>query len=413
MFAKLCLRRDSMVFKRGRMTTLKLPTQYVGKLSAFKVTKKYEGTDNQMIEVFINSALSGEYDHLANDPKDKNHKATYSVNQAKLRQFNQYAKEHGYSTGLAFMKDIIDYNYNELYGQKKNELNIDVPNNENDKDNLFLGWVKTDNSGDSTTDFINKQQNIYETQSELSIKQVLSDTTNSYKPIITDLFRYGSLLIGGAIGSGKTELVKLLILNIIKKHADYKTEIDILSEYQENYKVFNSVEYINYLSESQDDILHAYASEMSNRYRLFKNVKAKDLQSFNEKVSSEEKLSKKFLIIDDYKGSEESDNLLLRLLQKCRAAGIVVIFTYVTKPYNEQTDHRLDGRLRNNVVNKIALRVNTGVESNTVIGKTGAENLPVYGSFMMNNIISQSHEPIPIYYLQATDKLIEFQLNNQ
>ncbi|WP_210136603.1 hypothetical protein, partial [Staphylococcus sp. GDK8D68P] len=228
-----------MVFKRGRMTTLKLPTQYVGKLSAFKVTKKYEGTDNQMIEVFINSALSGEYDHLANDPKDKNHKATYSVNQAKLRQFNQYAKEHGYSTGLAFMKDIIDYNYNELYAQKKNELNIDIPN-KNDKDNLFLGWVKTDNSGDSVTDFINNQQNIYETQSELSIKQVLSDTTNSYKPIIIDLFRHGSLLIGGAIGSGKTELVKLLILNIIKKHADYKTEIDILSEYQENYKVFNS-----------------------------------------------------------------------------------------------------------------------------------------------------------------------------
>ncbi len=412
MFAKLCLRRDSMVFKRGRMTTLKLPTQYVGKLSAFKVTKKYEGTDNQMIEVFINSALSGEYDHLANDPKDKNHKATYSVNQAKLRQFNQYAKEHGYSTGLAFMKDIIDYNYNELYAQKKNELNIDIPN-KNDKDNLFLGWVKTDNSGDSVTDFINNQQNIYETQSELSIKQVLSDTTNSYKPIITDLFRHGSLLIGGAIGSGKTELVKLLILNIIKKHADYKTEIDILSEYQENYKVFNSVEYINYLNESQDDILRSYTSEMSNRFRLFRNVKAKDLQSFNEKVSSEENLSKKYLIIDGYKGSEESDNLLLRLIQKCRAAGIVVIFTYVTKPYNEQTDHRLDLRLRANVVNKIALRVNSGVESNIVIGKTGAENLSVYGSFMMNNIITQSHEPIPIYYLQATDKLIEFQLNNQ
>ncbi|WP_239710755.1 FtsK/SpoIIIE domain-containing protein [Mammaliicoccus sp. E-M21] len=402
-----------MKIKRGRMMTLKLPTQYVGKLNAFKVTKKYEGTDNQMIEDFINNALSGEYDHLAKDPKDENHKATYSVNQAKLRRFNQYAKDNGYSTGIAFMKDIIDYNYNELYGQKKNKLNIDVPNNKNDKDNLFLGWVKTDNSGDSATDFINKQQNIYETQSELSIKQVLSDTTNSYKPIITDLFRHGSLLIGGAIGSGKTDLVKLLILNIIKKHTDYKTEIDILSEYQENYKVFNSVEYINYLNESQDDILRSYTSEMSNRFRLFRNVKAKDLQSFNEKVSSEENLSKKFLIIDGYKGSEESDNLLLSLIQKCRAAGIVVIFTYVTKPYNEQTDHRLDLRLRANVVNKIALRVNSGVESNIVIGKTGAENLSVYGSFMMNNIITQSHEPIPIYYLQATDKLIEFQLNNQ
>ncbi|HDK8090384.1 TPA: hypothetical protein PT687_002553 [Staphylococcus aureus] len=402
-----------MMIKRGRMTTLKLPTQYVGKLNAFKVKKQYEGTDNQMIEVFINSALSGEYDHLANDPKDKNHKATYSVNQAKLRQFNQYAKEHGYSTGLAFMKDIIDYNYNELYSQKKDELNIDVPNNEYHKENIFLGWVKTGNSGDSATDFINKQQNIYETQSELSIKQVLSNTTNSYKPVITDLFRYGSLLIGGAIGSGKTELLKLLILNIINNHSDYKTEIDILSESQEAYKVFNSVEYINYLNESQDDILRSYTSEMSNRYRLFTTVKAKDFPSFNEKVSSEEKLSKKFLIIDDYKGSEESDTLLVRLLQKCRAAGIVVIFTHVTKPYNEQTDHRLDGRIRNNVVNKISLRVNSGIESNIVIQMTGAEKLPVYGALIMNKIISNAYEPIPIYYLQATDKLIEFQLNNQ
>lgn len=158
-----------------------------------------------------------------------------------------------------------------------------MPNSENHKEDIFLGWGKMYNSGDSATDFINKQQNIYETQSELSIKQVLSDTTNSYKPIITDLFRYGSLLIGGAIGSGKKELVKLLILNIINKQSNYKTAIDISSDCQEAYKVFNSVEYINYLNDSQDDILRAYVSEMSNRFRLFKNVKAKDLQSFNEK----------------------------------------------------------------------------------------------------------------------------------
>jgi DNA segregation ATPase FtsK/SpoIIIE, S-DNA-T family len=123
--------------------------------------------------------------------------------------------------------------------------------------------------------------------------------------------------------------------------------------------------------------------EMDSRYRKFVQLAAKikhpvkDLQVYNSKVSENERLPviwlvhdefAEWMLIDEYKSAVSS--AVQRLGVKARAAGIHLIFAAQRPDANV-----LPVQLRDNLGNRLILRVESIGTSEISLGQKGAENL--------------------------------------
>lgn len=125
------------------------------------------------------------------------------------------------------------------------------------------------------------------------------------------------------------------------------------------------------------EIMEHLVEEMDARYRKFVTQKAKDLQSFNAKVPESERLPviwlvhdefAEWMLIDNYKAAVSST--VQRLGVKARAAGIYLIFAAQRPDANA-----LPVQLRDNLGNRLILRVESVGTSEISLGQKGAENL--------------------------------------
>lgn len=189
-------------------------------------------------------------------------------------------------------------------------------------------------------------------------------------------------LIAGATGSGKSVLLQNLIIDICATNSS-----DLVGIYLIDPKM--GVDYVNisdlpHLKEGiiieQDraiEILEFLVEEMDNRYRKFLSKKAKSLQDYNCKVPEEQRLPvlwlvhdefAEWMLIDEYKAAVTS--AVQRLGVKARAAGIYLIFAAQRPDANV-----LPIQLRDNLGNRLILRVESVGTSEISLGQKGAENL--------------------------------------
>lgn len=116
---------------------------------------------------------------------------------------------------------------------------------------------------------------------------------------------------------------------------------------------------------------------MDSRYQKFREQKVNNLLTYNQKVTEEEKLPFLFLVhdefadwmlVDEYKDAVSS--AVQRLGVKARAAGIHLIFA-AQRPDNNV----FPMQLRDNLGNRLILRVESTGTSEIALGQKGAENL--------------------------------------
>lgn len=134
------------------------------------------------------------------------------------------------------------------------------------------------------------------------------------------------------------------------------------------------------------DILEAAVSEMDDRYRAMKAVRARKLVEFNAKVGAGEKRPWIVIVLDEYADltSDPDDkrtieDLLRRLTQKARAAGIHVIAA-TQRPSADV----ISTTIRSNFPAQLALRVKTATDSRIVLDETGAESLAGRGDALLH-----------------------------
>ncbi|NEP18319.1 MAG: DNA translocase FtsK, partial [Leptolyngbya sp. SIO4C1] len=189
-------------------------------------------------------------------------------------------------------------------------------------------------------------------------------------------------LIAGATGSGKSVLLQNLIVDICATNSS-----DLVGIYLIDPKM--GVDYANisdlpHLKEGivieQDraiEILEFLVEEMDKRYRKFLSKKAKSLQDYNCKVPEEERLPvlwlvhdefAEWMLIDEYKAAVTS--AVQHLGVKARAAGIHLVFAAQRPDANV-----LPIQLRDNLGNRLILRVESVGTSEISLGQKGAENL--------------------------------------
>jgi len=216
-------------------------------------------------------------------------------------------------------------------------------------------------------------------------------------------------LIAGESGGGKGVLAANLIMDICATNSPEMARIHLIDpkagvDYQwlENLPHLEG-EIVTEMDESSQRYVDLVA-EMERRYALLGGARARDLDTYNDRVRSGEidKVQVKvkvatngpvqevsfedhdaqvmprlyvvhdeladYMIDDDYR--KDTGSLIARLAAKGRACGIHLIL--VTQRPDKIT---IPGKIKANIANKICLRVSSKVNSNLVIDEAGAEEL--------------------------------------
>ncbi|MEY8752900.1 FtsK/SpoIIIE domain-containing protein [Alkalicoccobacillus gibsonii] len=189
-------------------------------------------------------------------------------------------------------------------------------------------------------------------------------------------------LIAGETGSGKSVLIQTLILDICATNSTNTAKIYLIDpKYGVDYQ---NLEDLPHLTEGividqnrASEILEELVNEMENRYLMFREYKVPNLKEYNEKVPEDKKLPFIYLIHDEfadwmlipeYKSFVSST--VQRLGVKARAAGIHLMFA-AQRPDKDA----LPMQLRDNLGNRLILKVGSIGTSEISLGEKGAENL--------------------------------------
>jgi len=189
-------------------------------------------------------------------------------------------------------------------------------------------------------------------------------------------------LIAGATGSGKSVLLQNLILDICATNDKKMAHIYLIDpkygvDYQQIENLPHLVEGIIDNQQRATEVLEELVKEMDRRYQKFREVKVNNLRDYNTKVTEHDKLPLLFLIhdefaewmlVDQYKSAVSS--MVQRLGVKARAAGIHLIFAAQRPDANV-----LPVQLRDNLGNRLILRVESPGTSEIALGEKGAEKL--------------------------------------
>lgn len=189
-------------------------------------------------------------------------------------------------------------------------------------------------------------------------------------------------LVAGATGSGKSVLIQALILDIAATNSKDLAQLILIDpkmgvDYAPLADLPHMRDEIITTKEKAGEVLEALVQEMEDRYRAFAKARARDLPTYNAKVAAEERLPMVFLVHDEfadwmlddsYKGAVGA--AVQRLGVKARAAGIHLIFA-AQRPDKDV----MPMQLRENLGNRLILKVSSEATSKIALDRPGAELL--------------------------------------
>lgn len=189
-------------------------------------------------------------------------------------------------------------------------------------------------------------------------------------------------LVAGATGSGKSVLIQAILLDIAATNPKELAQIVLIDpkmgvDYSALEDLPHMREPIVTTRERAIEVLGSLVEEMESRYRMFAAARARDLTTYNAKSAVEIRLPMLFLVHDEfadwmlddgYKGAVSA--AVQRLGVKARAAGIHLIFA-AQRPDKDV----MPMQLRENLGNRLILKVASEATSKIALDRSGAEML--------------------------------------
>jgi S-DNA-T family DNA segregation ATPase FtsK/SpoIIIE len=189
-------------------------------------------------------------------------------------------------------------------------------------------------------------------------------------------------LVAGATGSGKSVLIQGLILDIAATNSSALAQIILIDpKMGVDYAAVERLPHIPggiVVDQTRaKEELERLVREMERRYELFRASGVRDLRAFNVAAAPGERLPMLFLVHDefaewmlteDYKEAVAAN--VQRLGVKARAAGIHLIFAAQRPDVNV-----MPMQLRDNLGNRLILKVASVGTSEIALGVKGAESL--------------------------------------
>lgn len=189
-------------------------------------------------------------------------------------------------------------------------------------------------------------------------------------------------LVAGATGSGKSVLIQALLLDIAATNSKDLAQIILIDpkmgvDYAPLADLPHMRDEIVTTKEKAGEVLEALVQEMEDRYRAFAKARTRDLPTYNAKVSANERLPMVFLVHDEFADWMFDDAYkaavgaaVQRLGVKARAAGIHLIFA-AQRPDKDV----MPMQLRENLGNRLILKVSSEATSKIALDRPGAELL--------------------------------------
>jgi S-DNA-T family DNA segregation ATPase FtsK/SpoIIIE len=197
--------------------------------------------------------------------------------------------------------------------------------------------------------------------------------------IVTDLAKLPHLLIAGQTGSGKSVCIGAILTSLLLQSTPDEVRILIGDLKRVDFPGFNGVPHLVVpVMHDSPQILNALywtSSEMDRRYRLFARANARNIASYNEKHTGQDRVPYVVFIIDELadlmlQAPIQVEKQITRVAQLARATGIHLVLGTQRPSVDVIT-----GLIKANVPARIAFATASAVDSRTIIDMTGAEKL--------------------------------------
>ena len=220
----------------------------------------------------------------------------------------------------------------------------------------------------------------------------------SGEPITSDLSSMPHLLIAGTTGSGKSVCINTIILSLIYKHTPEICKFILIDPKMLELSTYEGIPHLlcPVITEAKKaaSVLGWVVKEMESRYKLMTKVSVRNIDGYNEKHKI--KMPYIVVIVDEMSdlmlvAGKEIENYIQKLSQMARAAGIHIIMATQRPSVDVIT-----GTIKANFPTRISFQVTSKIDSRTILGEQGAEQLLGKGDMLYMssaNRITRIHAP--------------------
>ena len=229
-------------------------------------------------------------------------------------------------------------------------------------------------------------------------------------PIIGDLASMPHLLIAGTTGSGKSVCINTIILSLLFRHTPEKCKFILIDPKMLELSTYEGIPHLlcPVITEAKKaaSVLGWVVKEMESRYRLMTKEGVRNIEGYNSK----HRLPMPFIVVvvDEMSdlmlvAGKEIENYIQKLSQMARAAGIHIIMATQRPSVDVIT-----GTIKANFPTRISFQVTSKIDSRTILGEQGAEQLLGKGDMLY---MSSANKIIRIHAPFVSDNEIE-KVNN-
>ena len=217
-------------------------------------------------------------------------------------------------------------------------------------------------------------------------------------PLVGDLASMPHLLIAGTTGSGKSVCINTIILSLLYRHTPDKCKFILIDPKMLELSTYEGIPHLlcPVITEAKKaaSVLGWVVKEMENRYRLMTKEGVRNIDGYNAKhtlpmpyiVVVVDEMSDLMLV-----AVKEIENYIQKLSQMARAAGIHIIMATQRPSVDVIT-----GTIKANFPTRISFQVTSKIDSRTILGEQGAEQLLGKGDMLYMssaNRIVRIHAP--------------------
>ena len=225
---------------------------------------------------------------------------------------------------------------------------------------------------------------------------------------IADLTKMPHLLVAGATGQGKSVGLNAIITSLLYKKHPAELKLVMVDPKKVEFNLYSPI--VNHFLaqvEGNEDVeepiitdvnkviqtLKSLCLEMDNRYDLLKKAHAKNVKEYNQKFRARQLNPNNghrympyiVVVIDEFgdlimTAGKEIELPIARIAQLARAVGIHMIIA-TQRP----TTNIITGTIKANFPARMAFKVTTGVDSKTILDRTGANQLVGKGDMLLMN----------------------------
>jgi DNA segregation ATPase FtsK/SpoIIIE, S-DNA-T family len=273
-----------------------------------------------------------------------------------------------------------------------NTVGIELPNNS--RENVYLSEIL------NNSDFKKR---------EIKLPIALGKSISG-KAIVGDLASMPHLLIAGTTGSGKSVCINTIIISLLYRHTPDRCKFILIDPKMLELSTYEGIPHLlcPVITEAKKaaSVLGWVVKEMESRYRLMTKEGVRNIDGYNTK----HKLPMPYIVVvvDEMSdlmlvAGKEIENYIQKLSQMARAAGIHIIMATQRPSVDVIT-----GTIKANFPTRISFQVTSKIDSRTILGEQGAEQLLGKGDMLY---MSSANRIVRIHAPFVSDGEIE-KINN-